>query len=392
MNRIHSRSLRCVTGLVIMAVAGGCVTEPPVPSTIAISPDNVTLTRLGATGERRIFRATVKDRRGLDMPGVNVSWSTSDSSVVTVAGDGMVGVVRVAGDGRAIVSASVGAIEGTAAVTVGIGPQLTALLALHRAMGGDDWHHNANWGTDAPLGTWHGVTINAEGDVTELVLGGNELTGGIPVEIGMLEALETLILTTNQLTGAIPPQLGNLQNLRYLALHDNQLRGPIPPALANLPELTILNLDLNALTGPIPAELGSLRNLQILSLGHNDLTGPIPAELGRLQDLGGLHLVGNDLSGPIPPELGGLQNLSSLHLGMNALTGTIPPEFGSLRNLGYLAIDHTALSGRLPRELIGLSLSLFHWNATELCAPTDAQFRDWLASIPNHSGNRRCSS
>jgi len=50
------------------------------------------------------------------------------------------------------------------------------------------------------------------------------------------------------------------------------------------------------------------------------------------------------------------------------------------------------LSGPLPLELADLlSLRLFHWNRTDLCAPSDEQFRDWLWSIGNHRWGADCS-
>ena len=41
--RSLSRSPQCVFWLVVLALAGGCGTEPPVPASIAISPDSATL-------------------------------------------------------------------------------------------------------------------------------------------------------------------------------------------------------------------------------------------------------------------------------------------------------------------------------------------------------------
>ena len=38
------------------------------------------------------------------------------------------------------------------------------------------------------------------------------------------------------------------------------------------------------------------------------------------------------------------------------------------------------------------SLGLFHWRGTDLCAPTDADFREWLDGIRDHSGNGDCKS
>lgn len=50
-------------------------------------------------------------------------------------------------------------------------------------------------------------------------------TGELPVEIGLLTALQVLTITQNQLTGEIPESVGNLLALTILHLNDNQLSG-----------------------------------------------------------------------------------------------------------------------------------------------------------------------
>ena len=174
------------------------------------------------------------------------------------------------------------------------------LIALYHSTGGANWVANANWLSDRPIGEWHGVTTDSNGRVVWLELGGNQLTGEIPPELGGLSNLTGLVLYGNGLTGEIPPELGRLSNLTRLDLGDNQLAGEIPP------------------------ELGRLSNLRELGLGFNQLTGEIPPELGRLSNLTSLTFDGNGLTGEIPPELGGLSNLNHLVLGGNPLTGCIP--------------------------------------------------------------------
>ena len=129
-------------------------------------------------------------------------------------------------------------------------------------------------------------------------------------------------------------------------------------------------------------------NVTRLDLAFNGLTGSIPPEPGNLQNLGSLRLGLNNLTGPIPPELGNPQSLDTLRLELNRLTGPVPPELGNLRNLEDLRLNlNSGLSGRLPLELVGVPLNLFHWDGTNLCAPTDdEEFLEWLASISNHRG------
>ena len=205
-----------------------------------------------------------------------------------------------------------------------------ALLTLYAATDGPNWTDNTNWGSDAPLSDWHGVSVNAEGRVTGLRLERNNLTGTLPGDLGDLAALEDLGLSSNQLHGPVfPPRWADLISLRTLDLGHNQFSGPIPPELGNLANLRVLVLYGNQLRGPIPPELGNLPKMERLYLRQNQLSGSIPAELGNLANLGGLFLSGNQLSGPIPPALGNLPNLRDLDLGRNQLSGPIPPALAT---------------------------------------------------------------
>ena len=284
----------------------------------------------------------------------------------------------------------------TIAVTVNAsaGPQndREVLEVLYDSTGGESWTNRRNWKTSTPLGDWYGVTTDTAGRVTELDLGGNELTGIIPAALGDLELLQTLHLggridptsrqwlTTNALTGPIPDELGRLENLSSLWLGWNELTGRIPDALGNLANLEWLSLGRNGLTGPIPSSLGRLSNLRSLSLGGNELTGRIPDALGNLSDLESLSLGDNGLTGPIPSSLGRLSNLRSLYLGRNGLTGPIPAALGKLSNLRRLDFGYSwGLTGPLPGGLESSSLGGLGLFATQTCAP--AAWADWLDTI-----------
>ncbi len=89
--------------------------------------------------------------------------------------------------------------------------------------------------TNTPC-SWYGVTWS-DGDVFQINLGGNQLNGSIPPELGNLTNLGTLVLGVNQLSGSISPELGNLVDLQELRLSFNQLSDPLPASLINLDEL-----------------------------------------------------------------------------------------------------------------------------------------------------------
>jgi hypothetical protein len=197
-----------------------------------------------------------------------------------------------------------------------------ALEALFKSAGGSGWEEKGGWMTDADLGEWHGVTVDEEGRVTELELGGNGLGGRLMGSIQQLSALQ------------------------ILNLFENELSGPIPTELGQLAALTELNLDANRLAGPIPAELGQIGALTQLYLGNNQLSGPIPAELGQLGALQELALDTNQLTGQIPPGLAQLGALRSLWLHENQLTGQIPLELAQLGALQELCMSENQLTGQ----------------------------------------------
>ena len=89
-------------------------------------------------------------------------------------------------------------------------------------------------------------------NLTQLILGSNQLTGSIPPEIGNLTNLEVLWLSDNQLTGSIPPEIGNLTNLIGLRLNDNQLTGIIPDEICNQGDSSP-ELEYNQLCPPYPS-------------------------------------------------------------------------------------------------------------------------------------------
>ena len=245
-----------------------------------------------------------------------------------------------------------------------------------------EWLYLQNNGLTGTLPAELGDLANLE----RLYLQNNALTGPVPSWLGRLTSLRSLDLGGNALTGPIPAELGDLANLESLSLVNNALTGPIPAELGNLANLELLHLWNNALTGPVPSWLGRLTSLRSLALGGNELTGPIPAELASLENLRRLSLggspLGNGLSGPIPSALGDLANLQLLDLVNNRLSGPIPSALGDLANLQSLGLSRNPLTGPLPQRLTGLSqLTRLDISRTGACAPHDAAFQAWLATI-----------
>ena len=157
------------------------------------------------------------------------------------------------------------------------GTDREALASIFNVTGAHAWDRWEGWNTDTPLGQWYGVDTDNRGNVQQLALEANGLTGPIPFEIGSLTDLRRLSLQNNHLSGAIPGQLGNLANLEYLNLRENMLRGVIPPELSRLTNLKELYLAGNQLVGCVPESLhGVLLDIEELGLPSCGEAGPLP--------------------------------------------------------------------------------------------------------------------
>lgn len=370
---IGHMSRRAIPGalaLATAAMAGGCekTGEKVWPAAITVTPETAILEDITLTVQ---LEATVEDENGQVMPDAEIRWLSSFDTVASVNGRGL---VTARDSGQVTVWAFSGRLVDSANITVTFGPR-AYLGKLFDATGGPDsaWADFENWGTSKPLDEWYGVETDAEGNVTGLRLTGNGLNGVLPPEIGKLTHLEQLILNDNAgLGGDIPPEIGELVNLKSL------------------------NIAGSAFVGRIPREFGSLVNLesflveQAVMISPGKLSGPIPPEFGNLGNLEVVDLDGNHISGSLPPELGNLASLREFSMNSNGLQGPIPPEFGKLGNLTSLVISNMPLSGPLPGELTGVSLLTFHWQGTDLCAPTDAAFQEWLQSISDNDGSGNC--
>ena len=338
------------------AFGSAAVTVMQSAGSVEVSPAAATI----ASGDTVRLAAEAFDENGHPVAGAEFAWSSSDVSVATVDGSGLVHGVA---EGTATITATAGDARGTAEITVE-NPDRAALVALYHATGGRNWTHRDNWLSDAPLKDWYGVEVNAEGRVISLDLYRNGLVGELPAELGNLAALERLDLGRNGLTGAIPPEFGSLPNLQRLDVGGNRLTGSIPPELGRLSKLERLWMGDTGLTGAIPPELGKLSNLRQLYLGSAYLTGPIPPELGQLTRLGRLYLSSNRLTGGIPPELGNLSNLEDLRLERNQLTGALPMSVLRITGLEFLQIQENA----------------------GLCVPGTTDFVEWAGAIDDREG------
>ncbi|KAM5556657.1 hypothetical protein ABKV19_024173 [Rosa sericea] len=245
------------------------------------------------------------------------------------------------------------------------------------------------WQLALSINNFGGVLPNSVANfstqLTELYLGGNQITGTIPETLGNLNNLILLTLEENLFTGIIPASFGKLQKLQVLSLEINRLSGRIPSSLGNLTQLYHLHLLENELEGSIPPNIGNCKNLQqmdisdnklsgdipsqviglssfvLLNLSQNSLTGILPVEVGKLININTLDISDNNLTGGIPEIIGGCLSLEFLYLQGNFFQGIIPSSLAALRGLQYLDLSRNNLSGHIPKDLQRL-IFLIHLN------------------------------
>ncbi len=221
-----------------------------------------------------------------------------------------------------------------------------ALLTFYNALGGPDWIERDFWGSDRPVGQWHGVQTDADGRVVQLMIYDNNLTGELPAAVCELERIHTLHFSFNKIAGALPHGLGNCRALRNLWVKGNKLTGRLPNSVATLPALEYLDVHANDLSGPLPA-VWDTPKLKIFRAEDNRISGALPGALLRQPALEQVFLQNNDLTGAIPATLGA--NVKSLLLGNNRMSGGIPRSWAGSRNSPTCASTETSSPDRSPR-------------------------------------------
>jgi len=294
---------------------------------------------------------------------VTASTSTSITTIVPLGAT--TGLITVTVAGQTATSATSFSIVTSATDSL-------ALVALYNSTNGANWTNKTNWLTGA-LSTWFGVTVSGGRVISLAGLGGNNLAGTIPVEIGNLTALTNINFGDNALTGSIPHEIGNLTSLQFLRLYSNTLTGGLPSEIANLTSLKTLNINTNQFSGPIPSGLWNITTLGNIYISNNQFTGTIPSAIGNLTALFQLILSNNQFSGGLPAEIGNLPLLTYAALDHNQFTGTIPSTFGNLY-FQYLYLNNNKLVGPVPSSFASAD-SLYYLNLSH----------NSLANLPNLS-------
>ncbi|WOL15200.1 hypothetical protein Cni_G23981 [Canna indica] len=127
-----------------------------------------------------------------------------------------------------------------------------------------------------------------------LFLNNNKFSGCIPYNLGNTPA-NYITFAFNMFTGPIPNSIGKLCNtLLEVLFLGNQLSGCLPFEIGLLKNATVFDAGTNRLTGPIPLSFGCLRKVEQLNLAGNLLYGEVPEVVCRLAKYG--HLMNLSLS------------------------------------------------------------------------------------------------
>ena len=153
---------------------------------------------------------------------------------------------------------------------------IPALMALYDATDGPNWTNNTDWGNTCDPCTWYGVECDYNGKVSGLHLDNNNLSGGLPEEIGLLTDLRVLRLANNQLSGNIPVEIGSLVDMFWIELYNNNFSGTFPDIFDAWNQLHDIRIGGNNFEGPLPYSLGFKTSLRVALFENNNFSGCFP--------------------------------------------------------------------------------------------------------------------
>ena len=347
---------------------------PPIPTTLAVSPDTVRFTALGQTMQLAV---EVREQSGRVMGEAIVSWASADTLVAAVDS---AGTLTAIGGGTTTVRAMAGGVSGEVVVSV---MQSAGSVVVSPA--------------EASVALGDTVRLAAEAFDEN----GHAVAGAVfswsSSDVGIASVDETgLVSAVSEGTARITAAAGDASGAAEIMVEN-----PDRAALVALYEATdgpnwvdddnwLSDAPLEDWHGIDVDETG---RVVVVNLGWNNLSGELPRELGELTALSRLNFHVNQLKGDIPRELGALVRLKGLYLGWNGLQGEIPPELGNLKELEVLYVSYNHLSGALPRRLLELARLTRLWldRNRDLCVPGTTLYSEWLNRIDNVRSGPFCN-
>eukprot|EP01079_Euglenida_sp_SAG-EU17-18_P004814 gene4814-875_t len=180
-----------------------------------------------------------------------------------------------------------------------------ALELFYSAAGGEQWPDHRKWTSTAPVCRWDGVLCDSALRVSNLTLANQIVTGSGSAAlhaISNMSALTDVNLTNRlagDLTGTLPVSIGLMAAMVHLDLSWNLLEGPLPSSVRGMVSLETLILSHNNLGGALPPALGGMQALRTLALDHNGFTGWFKFLLYQVYVPSEMYLSSNNWSCPI---------------------------------------------------------------------------------------------
>ncbi len=256
--------------------------------------------------------------------------STTVDVYVTISHDGQDITLRTTINGRRFKPQSRVQLQLNVAVMTDVGREdreRQALIAIYKALNGDNWTNNQNWCSDKPLSEWDGVGISSNGSVFTLNLTGNSgVSGTLPAEIGLLTNLAGIYI--NGLSGFSTAlyDCSRLQQISFVMPDNSSWSYEGIGKLSELRDLTIVSRGSQT---PLSADVGQCTKLQTLQVRGG---GTLPKELGNLTNLKYLWISNSNFSGELPAELGNCTGIIEMELYNNYFTGKIPDSIVQMQN------------------------------------------------------------
>ncbi len=214
LRRLHSgvRAFALRGALIALAACGGAEStapkDPNTPGEATNLSASATQISLGAIGASSQITAQMTDAKGRVVPSSSISWSSSDITIVGVAGSGGVAIITARAPGRATVRVSGGGLYQDIPVTVNAARAISLAPATVTVRSGDSYRFiptidadpgaspQLQWSTDNPLvatvgsdGTVSGIT-SGNTNIRVTVVGDARLTATAAVVVGSARSVK----------------------------------------------------------------------------------------------------------------------------------------------------------------------------------------------------------
>ena len=437
MNRPFSHTLAVITASMYFMILAGCgggdsgptsptpsTPDPPAPpptpvaTSITVTPSSDTLASIGATVQ---LTATVRDQNNIPMTGQTVTWTSANTAVATVSGNGLVTAVA---NGTSQITARSGNASGTANITVAepVPTRIAVTPSSHtlEAIGETvelratvrDQRNNVMSGQSI---TWSSgdeavATVSEAGLVTAVSNGKADITAksgslSFNAAITVEQVPATIVITVDPDATTLTEIDQTLQltatvsDANDVAIEDAAVSwSSSDESVATVDEDGLVTAvgngmaDITAAAGEASgmvgiSVMGPNLDRETLMAIYNATYGqfwyrkanwlseaPISTWYGITTNDGGrvtkIEFGENGMAGSLPAELGQLTYLDSLIVRNNNLTGPIPPELARLERLEYLNLELTSLTGPIPPELARLErLEYLNLGGNDLTGP-----------------------